>query len=213
MTFWKALIVVAALAASGAAQAQASAAGTAAPASAKKKELVARVIQLQQPGIEAMARNMAEQPALQVMQMAGMALQQRVPADRREAVGREIEADVRKYADETVPLVRERALRLAPSAIGPLLEERFTEDELRQIVATLESPVNRKFQSMAGDMQRALGEKVLAESRAVVEPKVQAMQQAVARRLGIAPAGGASAPPPASRTPAPAGRAASAARP
>ena len=119
----KVLIVAAALAASGAAQAQASAAGT---ASAAKKELVAKVIQLQQPGIEAMARSMAEQPALQVMQMAGVALQQRVPPDKREAVGREIEAEVRKYAEETVPLVRERALRLAPSALGPLLEERFT---------------------------------------------------------------------------------------
>ena len=209
----KQLVLAAALAAAGVAHAQpAASAPKAAPASAAKKELVAKVIQLQQPGIEAMARSMAEQPALQTMQMAGIALQ-RLPADKRETVAREIEAEVRKYAEETVPLVRERALRLAPSALGPILEERFTEDELRQIVATLESPVNRKFQSMAGDMQRALGEKVLAESRAVVEPKVQAMQQAVARRLGIAPAGGASAPPPASRTPAPAGRAASAARP
>ena len=33
-----------------------------------KKELVAKVLQLQQPGIEAMARQMAEQPAMQLMQ-------------------------------------------------------------------------------------------------------------------------------------------------
>jgi len=160
-----------------------------------KKELVARVLQLQQPGIEAMARGLAEQPAMQLMQQAGQALQ-RVPAERREALGKDIEADLRKYAEDTVPIVRDRAVKLAPSTIGPLLEERFTEEELRQVVAMLESPVIRKFQGMAGDMQRALTEKVVAETKAEVEPKVRAMQQSVAKRLGVtaAPAVGSAAP-------------------
>ena len=160
-----------------------------------KKELVARVLQLQQPGIEAMARGLAEQPAMQLMQQAGQALQ-RVPAERREALGKDIEADLRKYAEDTVPIVRDRAVKLAPSTIGPLLEERFTEEELRQVVAMLESPVIRKFQGMAGDMQRALTEKVVAETKTEVEPKVRAMQQSVAKRLGLTsvPAVGGAAP-------------------
>jgi hypothetical protein len=38
--------------------------------------------------------------------------------------------------------VRERALALAPGTIGVLLTERFSEDELKQIVASLESPAS-----------------------------------------------------------------------
>jgi uncharacterized protein len=164
-----------------------------AQASSTKRELVARLLTLQQPGIEAMARGLAEQPALQLMQAAGPVLQ-RLPAERREAVARDVEADMRKYADEAVPIVRERALKLAPSTIGALLEERFNEDELRQIIAVLESPVNRKFQGMAGDMQKALVEKLVADTREQVEPKVRAMQQSVSKRLGVPSAAGASAP-------------------
>ncbi len=184
---FKAFLIAAALAATTLAQAQ-----TAAP-SAAKKELVARVLQLQQPGIEAMARTLAEQPALRLMQQAGAALQ-RLPAERREAVARDIEADLRKYADEAVPIVRDQAVKLAPSTIGALIEERFTEDELRQIIALLESPVNRKFQSLAPEMQRSLGEKLIGETRAAVEPKVRALEQTVAKRLGVTPPAAASAP-------------------
>jgi hypothetical protein len=164
-----------------------------APVSAAKKALVARVLKLQQPGIEAMGRTMAEQPAMQVMQQAAQALQ-RVPAERREALARDIEADVRKYADEAVPIVRDRAVKLAPTTIGPLLEQRFTEDELRQVIALLESPVNRKFQGMAGEMQRVIGEKLVADTRSEIEPRARALQQTVAGRLTPPTAGAGSAP-------------------
>ena len=57
---------------------------------------------------------------------------------------KEIEAEVKKYVDEAMPLVRERAVKLAPSTIGPILEEKFSEDELKQLVAWLESPTEQE---------------------------------------------------------------------
>jgi uncharacterized protein len=164
-----------------------------APVSAAKKALVAKVLQLQQPGIEGMARQLAEQPAMQMLQQAGMALQ-RLPPERREAVAKELQADARKYAEEATPLVRERALKLAPTTIGAVLEEKLTEDELKQVVAMLESPANRKFNSLLGDMQRALGEKLVADTRASVDPKVRALEQTMSKRLAAATAPAASAP-------------------
>jgi uncharacterized protein len=171
----------------------APAAPAAQPSSPAKKELVAKILKLQQPGIEAMGRGMAEQPASQLLQQAASALP-RLPAEKREAIARDIEADLRKYADETVPLVSARAVKLAPSTLGVLLDERFTEDELKQVVALLESPVNRKFQGMSGDMQRALSEKLVAEMRGEIEPKVRALEQSVIRRLGLPAPAAASAP-------------------
>ncbi len=184
--------VIASLTAAGLAQAQtaAPAAPAAAAATAAKKELVARVLQLQQPGVEAMARQLAEQPALQLMQRAGIELQ-RVPAERREALARDIEADVRQYVEAARPIVTDRAVKLAPTTIGPLLEERFSEDELRQVIALLESPVNRKLQQIGPEMQKAIGEKLIAETRGEVELKLRALDLAVAKRLGITPPQGA----------------------
>ncbi len=181
----KILILVLALVSAGVVQAQAQAVGG-------KKELVAKVLQLQQPGIEQMARTMAQQPAAMMMQQVAPVIQ-RLPPERRDALARDIEADVRKYAEDAVPLVTERALKLAPSTIGALLEERFTEDELKQIIAMLESPVNRKFQGMGGDMQRAITEKLVAETKPQIEPKLRALEQVVSKRLASAQASAASA--------------------
>ena len=150
-----------------------------------KKELVARVLQLQQPAVEAVARNIAEQPAMQMTQRANAVLQQRIPPKKREAIDKEIQADLRKYVEEAVPIVRERALKLAPGTIGALLEERFTEDELKQLIAIIESPVNRKFLQLGAEMQRSLTEKIVADSRGALEPKFRALDIAVATHLGL----------------------------
>ena len=160
-----------------------------------KKELVAKVLLLQQPAIEQAAQALAERPALQMLQQAGMALQSQLPADKREAVAKEIQAEAKKYADEAVPLVRERAVKLAPSTVGALLEEKFNEDELKQLIAIIESPVNRKFLQLGGEMQNALIDKLVAETQSAVEPKVKALEQAIGKRLAQAiPSAAASAP-------------------
>ncbi len=182
----KSLIVITlVLAGATAVQAQ----GASSPA---KKELVGRILKLQQPGIETMARGLVEQPAVELLGNAGNALPVRVPKERQDAVAKEIQSDVQKYLDETVPTVQARALKLAPTTIGALLEEKFTEDELKQIVSIIESPVYGKFQKMGEDMQKVLVEKLLADTRGTVEPKVRALEQSVAKRLGVTSAPAAS---------------------
>jgi hypothetical protein len=150
-----------------------------------KKELVSKLLSLQAPGVEQLATQIAQQPAMALMQQASMALQ-RLPQDKREALGRDIDADLRRYAEESVPILRSRAAELAPLTVGAVLEERFSEDELRQIIDTLENPAWRKFQGSAGDMQRALVERLVADTRGQVDPKLQTLQRTVADRLRAA---------------------------
>ncbi len=192
-------LILAALMGCAASLAQAQATAASAPAASSspaKKELVARVLQLQQPGLEAMSRAMLQQPLGQLMQGAGQALQQ-VPAEKREATAKAIEGEVKKFVDETAPLMRDRAIKLAPSTIGAILEERFSEDELRQLAAWLDSPVNKKYGQLGQEMQRALAEKLVADTRGTVEARLKTLEQSVMKQLGIAPKPAASAPAPA----------------
>jgi uncharacterized protein len=196
---WSAMALAAVMAAGATPGTAWSQAATTAPAtSASKKEQIAKLLSLQAPGIEQLATQIAQQPAIQLMQQAG-AVVQRLPEDKREALGRDIDADVKKYLDSAVPVVRSRATELAPLTVGALLEERFSEQELREIVATLESPTWRKFQGAANDMQRAIVERLVADTRPTVDPKVQALQKSIGDRLRAA----APAPAPAA-APAPA---------
>ena len=181
------LIIALALAGATAVQAQST------PA---KKELAGRILKLQQPSIEAMARALVEQPALELLNNAAGAMPNRVAKDKQEAVAKEIQADVQKYLADTVPLVQARAVKLGPASIGTLLEEKLTEDELKQVVAILESPAFTKFQGLGDDMQKVLVDKLVADTRTTVEPKVRALEQTVARRLGVT-----SAPPAAGAAP------------
>ena len=157
-----------------------------APASAAKKELVQKVLQLWH--VEDAASMLVERPALQMLQQATTALQMGVPADKRETATRAMQADVKAFLDETLPLVRTLAQKLAPQTVGLQLEEKFSEDELRQIIAVLESPVNRKFQQLAPEMQRSLNDRLVADAKETVDPRMKTLTQTLASRISAAAA-------------------------
>lgn len=193
MTFLRPLAQAIALAliagSAGTALAQQAASG-AAPASAPaaaasaKKDLVAKVLKLQQGGFENIGAALLGEPAQLLLQGAGRALGQ-VPADKREALGKDIQAEVKKFFDTNAPYMRERAVKLAPGVIGPVLEEKFSEDELKTLVAWLESPVSRKFSEIVPQSQQLLSQKLVDDTRATIEPKLKALEQSVAKKLGL----------------------------
>lgn len=156
-----------------------------AQSSPAKKDLIARILVLQQAAIEQTAQALVERPAVQLQQQAGLALQTRVPPEKRETAAKQVQADLKKYVDEVGPVVRQQAVKLAPSTIGALLEAKFTEEELKQLVGIIESPVNQKYLQMGGEFQKALGEKLVAQTQAVVEPKVKALEQSIVKDLGL----------------------------
>lgn len=168
-----------------------------AEASAGKKELAQRIVQLQQPAVENMARQLVELPAQQLLGQAQVAVQQRIAADKQQAVWQQLEGDARRYVEETTPIVRDRAIKVAPEVLVPILERGLSEDEMRQVVnimQLMESPAFRKYSTLGPEMQRALNERVVTDSRPAVEPKVRAMQEAASKRFPQAPQAAASKP-------------------
>lgn len=195
-------LVALSLLAAFAAQAQTPAA----PSLGAKKELAARIVRAQQGAIEGLARQLAERPAVEIMGGAMQIISARVPRDKQEAVAREVEAEAQKYAQDAVPIVQKRATAIAPEVLGAVLEEKFSEDELRAIAAALENPALIKFQRTLPEMQNALGERLIADTRAQIDPKVQALENSVTKRLGLPAQGAAPAPGPAQPAARPASR-------
>ena len=201
----KQLIAVALCASAALAHAQTpSTAAAAASSSPAKKDLVQKLLVAQQAGFENISRGLVERPVAQMAQEVRTALQQ-MPADKREVAAKAIDADVKKYMEEAVPLVRERAIKLAPSTIGVAMEEKFSEDELKQLLAWIESPLNKKYSQFGPEVQGTFTQRLLTEAAPVVDPKMQALFAKVRTNLGMPPpnAGtGASAPPAKAATPA-----------
>jgi hypothetical protein len=209
-TLATALLVSAALAHAQGPASVAAASAPAIPSSPAKKQLVAKVIALEQPMYEGIARDIVMRPAVQLGQAAAGALQG-VPADKREAMGRSIDVDIRKFIDDSIPQLRDRAVSLAPATLGPILEEKMSEDELKQLAAWLDSPVAKKYEQIGGPMQQALGQKLITEAGPLLSPKLQALETKVRGTLGLPPPGaaggapgsapGAASAPPAKATP------------
>jgi hypothetical protein len=152
-----------------------------------KKEAVARILKVQQAGMEGLARDLLAEPAEKLLQQAGNAVA-RLPADKQEAAARDVQAEARKFVDDNTALVRDRAIQLSPSTVGALLEEKFSAEELKQIADMLESPVFQRFQALGPQMQQALVQKLVTDTRPQIEPKLHALEDRVAKRLGVPPA-------------------------
>jgi uncharacterized protein len=159
-----------------------SAQGTVTPA---KKELVQKTLRLSQANIEGVGAVIAGQTAAQALQAARQAMG-RVPQDKRQALANELQADIRRFQEEATPLLRASAVRSAPSTLGAMLEEKFSEDELKVLNAWLESPVSRKYQQLSSDALQALSQKIIAETRPQIEPKLKALDQQMTAKLNAA---------------------------
>jgi len=175
--------------------AQAASAPVAAP-SAAKQALINELLALQKPGIEAMARSLVQQPLPRLVQGASQALQN-VPADKRDAVKASIEAEIKQFVQTNGDMLAAQADKDQAGAIGPLLNERLSEDDLRQIVAFLKSPASKKFAEIGGDMQKAMVQKLMADNGPTLDSRFKTLELDVVKQLGIKPPAAAPASAPA----------------
>lgn len=159
-------------------------AGAAAPVPPAKQELVNKILQLWR--IDAIGQSMLQAPVADAVQQARAMLQGRAAADKRDAAMGDIVAEAKKFMEEASPITVGSADKLIPTTVAPLLAERFSEDELRQLIVILESPVKKKFEAMVPEMQKLLGESVASDTRGVIDPKLQGLKERIGLRLRAA---------------------------
>jgi len=157
-----------------------------AASSPAKKELTQKLLKLRQGDFEGLGQQIAGQIVTPVGHQASAFLQANVPPERRDATAKEIQMEFNKFGNEVGPLLGERAVKLAPSVVGPVLEEKFTEEELKQVIAVLESPGFRKYLQLAPELQRTLGQKLVADTQTLVEPKIRALEKTLNAKLNAA---------------------------
>jgi len=167
------------------------------PAQAQsKKELVDKVLKLQQAQVEQIGSQMLQSTLAPMVQQVGLALKARVPADKQEATGKALTEEIRAFTREVEPMLRASAWKFAPEVIAPKLDGSFNEAELKQLIQYLESPVIKRYGQLGSEMQGALVQKVGNENRAVIETKIRALDGKLSSLLGLKPAAPGSAPKP-----------------
>jgi hypothetical protein len=183
------LAVAAALAATSAAHAQGAAPAAAqaplpAP-DAEKQKVIDRILVAFHP--ENGILQAVQRQGLDAMQQSNIALTTaHVTTERKDKTMKDISTDVQKYIDTTMPVAIASAKKNTNPAVGPILAQNFTVDELRQIAALLESPLKQKFEKLVPQMETAVARKVQAEITPQVNQNVKTMTEAVGTKLRIA---------------------------
>ena len=149
-----------------------------------KQALVQRV--LDKMGLESVGLQMLQAPVADMLRQSRVVVQSRVPADRQEATMKDITAEATKFVEQEAPGLRTSTHAIVQSSVAPLLAQKFSEDELKQLAGILESPVLAKFEGVVPEMKKAVGENVAKANAAQIQPKMTELQNRVGLKLRAA---------------------------
>ena len=167
------------------AAAPAAAAAPVAPIDADKQKLIDRILAVLHP--ENGVLQAVQDKGVSAMQQSSIALQtNHVPQDRKDKALKDIQVDVQKYIDTTMPIAIASAKKYTVPTSAPILAANFSTDELRQLATMLESPLRDRLEKVLPQMQNAVGQKVSVEIGPQVNKNLQVMTEAVGTKLQVA---------------------------
>lgn len=149
-----------------------------------KQALVQRV--LDKMGLESVGLQMLQAPVADMLRQSRVVVQSRVPADRQDATMKDITAEATQFVEQESPGLRTSTRAIVQSSVAPLLAQKFSEEELKQLAGILESPVLAKFESVVPEMKKAVGDNVAKANAAQIQPKMTALQNRVGLKLRAA---------------------------
>ena len=162
----------------------------AAQGSDAKRALAQKISQIQQKSDSAA---MAEQLTASAVQplIAGWSqrLDESVPPARQKEIRDKLDVELKKFADTTRKSIEGQSAKAADAALVPILMEKLSEDEMKTIIAYLESPAAAKFQAIGADATNAWAQKVIDATRPSVENAAKVFDAAASKIVGTPAAG------------------------
>lgn len=150
----------------------------------EKQALVQRV--LDKMALDAVGMQMMQAPVADMLRQAKVVVSSRVPAERQDATMKDITGDANQFMAEEGPVLLKSTHAIVEQDVAPVLAQKFSVDELKQLAAILESPVLAKFEAAVPELKRTVGENLAKANAARIQPKMTALQNKVGERLRVA---------------------------
>ena len=100
-----------------------------------------------------------------------------IPADQ-------LDAELKKFNDENVRLIKAKNERISLEVLVPAYSERFTTEELKQLLVFLESPVIKKYYAANPQMANLLAQKLVEATHSDVQARIKAFDARAAQIVG-----------------------------
>ena len=154
-----------------------------------KTEIAAKVVKLQQgPELDRLVSQLAGSTTQELIANWGPKLESNVPKASKQQATEALNAELKKYADDTSQLIAKQVSKVSTDVLVPAYAERFTLEELQQIATFFESPAVKKYQSNAPELGNIFVQKLIDASRADVAARAKQFDATALEIVGSAPA-------------------------
>lgn len=162
-----------------------------------KLEWATKAVALQQgPELERLVGQLADSATQDILQNWGPKLQSNVPPAKMEQAKEGLNTELKKYFDDVSKTINSKVGTVSSSALIPAYMERFTLDELKQLVAFFESPAIKKYQSAAPELGSLFVKQLIEETNTDVMARTRQFDDAATKIVGAGPANKAPAAAP-----------------
>lgn len=151
---------------------------------ASQRELATKLVALQRgPEMERMAFQLTGSAVQPVIAKWAPKLENMPKADQEKARD-QLNTELKTLGDSTRKIIETQMDKSADSTLLPAYIERFSEDEMKELVTLFESPAFKKYQTAAPELGNVWIKDVVDNSRTVVDEKTNAFDVIAAKIVG-----------------------------
>ena len=154
-----------------------------------KLEWATKAVALQQgPELERLVGQLADAATQETLQNWGPKLQSNVPKAKLQQATDELNVELKKYFDDVSKAIGRKTTKVSNDTLIPAYMERFTLDELKQLVAFFESQTFKKYQAAAPELGGLFVKQLVEATRTDVADRVRQFDATAAKIIGPTPA-------------------------
>jgi uncharacterized protein len=153
-------------------------------ADSKKSALARQIVKLQQgPELDRLVQQLSTAAVQPEAVRWGQNVAANVPKEQQQKIVADIDVELRKFAADAQKIIQEKLKVVAEDVLVPAYTERFTEEELQQLVAFFGSPAVRKYQEVAPQIANQLVQKVVEASKPGIVERAKTFNAAAGKIL------------------------------
>ena len=125
--------------------------------------------------------------------------QANVPKEKMEQARQNLNTELKKYFDDVFKTISAKTAKVSSDTLIPVYMQKFSLEELKQLVGFFESPAVKKYQAAAPELGNTFVQQLVEATRADVTARGKQFDDAATKIVGATPA----ANQPANSKPAP----------
>lgn len=154
-----------------------------------KLEWATKMVALQQgPDLDGLVAQLVDTTAQDLIAGWSPRFQAGVPKARQAKATEEFNAELAKFAADANKIISSKVRQVSNDALVPAYMERFTLDELKQLVAFFESPAVKKYKTVTPELVNVFVKKMVETTQPEIQARAKQFDEAAAKIVGPAPA-------------------------